>query len=200
MQTTDRGLARRECTASLYSSRFPLPAPPRTQCSPSAHCSLSSPWFCKCSCCCREYSPCQCVGPNPTCPGSRSPGIPSWGAEPPVTSFPRAPHLDREEWPRSTGSSPGGAGYKWPCCVPPSGSRRCSQSGQSLRAGCWAGPEGSRGVEPWAGCSRELDNKRRLRGAQASRKTGAPQAPCPPSLPPFSVLATARSTAQWVLQ
>lgn len=82
------GLACRASTASLCSSWFPLPAPPRTQCSPSPHCSLSSPWFCKCSCCCLEYSPCQCVGPNPTCPGSRIPGIPSWGAEPPVTPFP----------------------------------------------------------------------------------------------------------------
>lgn len=92
------------------------------------------------------------------------------GPKPPVTSFPPASHLDREEWPRSTGGSPGGAGCKWPCCVPPTGSQRCSQSGWSLQAGWWSGPEGSHGAEPWAGCSRELDNEMRVRGPH-SRKT-----------------------------
>lgn len=86
--------------------------------------------------------------------------------------FPPASHLDREEWPHSTGSSPGDAWYKWPCCVPPSGSRHCSQSGRSLQAGCWSGPGGSRGVEPWAGCSRALNKKRRSGDhAQMGRQT-----------------------------
>lgn len=113
---------------------------------------------------------------------------------PPV---PCASHLDREGWPHSTGSSPGGAGYKWPCCVPPTGIRHCSQSGWSLQAGCWSGPEGSHGVEPWAGCSRELNNKTMFRGPCASRQTDMlfPARPAPSFLPHFLVFATPRSTA-----
>lgn len=119
------------------------------------------------------------------------------GPKPPVTSFPPASHLDREEWPRSTGGSPGGAGCKWPCCVPPTGSRRCSQSGWSLQAGCWSGPEGSHGVEPWAGCSRELDNKMRVRGPHTAgrQRWSFMQAPPPCFSLSVPIFTTARSTA-----
>lgn len=118
------------------------------------------------------------------------------GSKPPVTPIPPASHLDREEWPRSTGSSPEGAGYKWPYCAPPSGSQRCSQSGRSLRAGCWSGPEGSHGVEPWAGCSRKLKNEVKWGDhTQVGRQTFFPARPAPFLLPQFLVLATARPTA-----
>ena len=108
------------------------------------------------------------------------------GPKPPVTSSPPASYLDREEWPHSTGGSPGGAGYKWPCCVPPSGSRHCSQSGWSLRAGCWSGPEGSHGGEPWAGCSRELHDKMRVRGHAQREDGGGPSCRLPYPPPCFS--------------
>ena len=106
------------------------------------------------------------------------------GPKHPVSSLPPASYLDREEWPHSTGGSPGGAGYKWPCCVPPSGSRHCSQSGWSLRAGCWSGPEGSHGGEPWAGCSRELHGKMRVRDRVQREDRGGPSSCSPPTLHP----------------
>ena len=123
------------------------------------------------------------------------------GPKHPVPSFPPASYLDREEWPHSTGGSPGGAGYKWPCCVPPSGSRHCSQSGWSLRAGCWSGPGGSHGGEPWAGCSRELHGKMKVRDRVQREDRGGPSscsAPPPPPallLPLLPIFTTARSTA-----
>lgn len=91
------------------------------------------------------------------------------GAKLSITPFPLTSHLDRAEWPHSTGGSLGDAGYKWPCCVPPSGSRHCSQSGWSLQAGYWSDPEGSRGVEPWEGCSRELNRKQKAQGCRQTR-------------------------------
>ena len=114
-----------------------------------------------------------------------------------VTPFPPASHLDREGWLRSTGGSPGGAGYRWPCCVPPGGSRRCSQSGWSPRAGCWSGLGRSHGVEPWAGCSKGLNNKMRFRElAPAGRQTWSfMQAPFPFVSPHPIVFATATSSA-----
>ena len=88
-----------------------------------------------------------------------------------------------------------------PCCVPPSGSRHCSQSGWSLRAGCWSGPGGSHGGEPWAGCSRELHGKMKVRDRVQREDRGGPSscsAPPPPPallLPLLPIFTAARSTA-----